>query len=307
VNPSAASSPFPRVGVVVLNWHGRDDTLRCLAAVAALSYPNRQLILVDNGCADFSAAAVAGLVRNARYLRTDVNLGFAGGSNLAMRDALEAGADYVWFLNNDAQPEADALTELLAVATRDPGIAVVGPKILQLRDPRRIDSIALRLNLHSGRFSLIGHNELDQGQYDQLSAVDAVTGCAMLVSRTACEQLSGFDEAFFAYLEDADLCVRARAAGYCIGVAPRARVRHKREPATRGRQSVSSLYYTTRNHLMLIQRHTAAPRLLRLVFAAALNAAYAVRSGGGMPLARLRTVWRGIRDFRRGVTGPEPR
>jgi GT2 family glycosyltransferase len=299
----SSDAPSPTVGVVVLNWHGRDDTLRCLAAVAALSHPSCQLILVDNGCADFSAAEVAGRVRNALYLRTDVNLGFAGGSNLAMRQALETGADYVWFLNSDAQPEPDALTELLAVATRDPANAVVGPKILQLRDPRRIDSIALRLDLRSGRFSLIGHNEVDHGQYDRFFEVDAVTGCAMLVSRAACERLSGFDEAFFAYLEDADLCVRARAAGYRICVAPRARVLHKREPATRGRQSVSSLYYTTRNHLMLIQRHTAAPQLARLVFAAALNAAYAVRSGKRTPLVRLRAVWRGIRDYRRGVTG----
>ncbi|MFI5394388.1 MAG: glycosyltransferase family 2 protein [Candidatus Binatia bacterium] len=300
------AADWPPVGVVVLNWHGRADTLQCLRSLAALTYPQRSVILVDNGCQEFSPDEVAALVPGAQYLRTDTNLGFAGGANLGMRAALARGAAYVWFLNHDAQPEPQALTELVAAARADATRGVVGPKIVQQRDPRRLDSIALRIDLWRGRIYLVGHDAVDQGQYDGLAEVDAVTGCAMLVSRVACERLGGFDERFFAYLEDADLCLRAHAAGFRVWAAPLARVLHNRAPATHGRQSVSSLRYTTRNHLLLMRRHspcTGARRALLVGAVVALNLAYAVRAGDDVP-ARLRAVWRGVRDYARGAVGP---
>lgn len=294
----------PPVTAVVLNWHGRPDTLRCVHALAALSYPQLSLVLIDNGCAEFSAAELTAIFPRTQYLRTPVNLGFAGGADLGMRQALAAGAHYVWFLNSDAAPEPEALHELVAVAAGDPRNAIVSPKIL-LPAPQRLDSIALRVDLRSGRLYLIGHDEIDQGQYDSLGAVDAVSGCAMLVSRAACEQFGGFDESFFAYVEDVDLCLRARAAGWRVCVAPRARVVHHRAPATTAaRQSVSSLYYATRNHLTLIRRHAPPPRLPRLVTVLTLNLAYALRTGGRRPWPRLRAVVRGWLDYARGISGP---
>jgi GT2 family glycosyltransferase len=301
----AAGQPRPRVGTVVLNWHGRPDTVACLRALALLSYPNLFAIVLDNGCSEFSAEEVAGLFPAARYLRTDVNLGFAGGANLGMREALGAGADYVWFLNSDARPEPAALTELVAVAEAAPP-AIVGAKILQLEQPQRLDSIALDIDLRTGRLCLKGHDEIDTKQYDRLRDVSAVTACAMLVSRAACERLQGFDEQFFAYLEDADLCLRAHTAGVHVMVAPRARVLHNRVAATGPRQSTASLYLTTRNHLLLMHRHgTGGPflRALRPLAVALLSIAYALRGAGQQRRARLHAVLRGLRDYRRGVVG----
>ena len=296
-------SNAPRVGVVVLNWHGRETTRTCIEALRALDYQDCFTVLIDNGCEDFSAAEVATLLPSARYLRSDRNLGFTGGSNLGMREALQAGAQYVWFLNNDAEPEADALTELVATAERDATIGIVGPKILQAKRPERFDSVAVRVDLRTGRLYLLGHDEPDRGQYDQLADTVAITGCAMLVRREICERLGGFDESYFAYLEDVDLCLRARAAGFRVVVAPRSRVRHSRAVATGGRQSASSLYYATRNHLFLMQRHRG-PSLPRTATILALNLAYAIRTGTRGSATRLRAVWRGWRDFRGGIVGP---
>ena len=305
MNSDPTPPDWPRVGVVVLNWHGRRDTLMCLQALAALDYSNWSLTLIDNGCSEFSADELTRLAPRARYVRTGGNLGFAGGCNLGMRDALAERADYVWFLNNDAQPEPSALTELIAVARSDQRIGIIGPKVVLASDPFRLDSIALRINLASGRLYLLGHNEVDRGQYDHLSSPDGVTACAMLVSRAACERLGGFDEDYFAYLEDADACLRARAAGFRIAVAPRARVRHNRPPAASGRQSVSSLYYAARNHLRLMAQHGRGGRTahsMRSTVVAALNLAFALR-GDAPRSARLHAVWRGVRDYRRGVFG----
>jgi GT2 family glycosyltransferase len=280
-------------------------TLACLEALACLDYPSWRLVLVDNGCADFTADEIARRFPGGLYLRSETNLGFAGGSNLGMRSALAAGAAFVWFLNNDAAPERTALTELVSAAEGPPAAAIVGAKILRRDAPRRIDSVALGVDLRTGRMLLVGHDEDDRGQYDGLSRVDAVTGCAMLVERAACEKLGGFDESFFSYLEDADLCLRARAAGLGVAFAPRARVLHDRPAASRGRQSVASLYYTTRNHLLLLGRHAGGlgwPRL-RAAAVLALNAAYAARPAPGSLAERLGAVWRGALDYRRGVGG----
>lgn len=305
---TAADRATPLVAIVVVNWRRRDQTLACLAALRRLTHPRWQLVLVDNGCADFTADEVAGLVPGARYERCPVNSGFAGGSNRGMRIGLDAGADHVWFLNNDARPEADALGALLAAARATPA-AIVGAKILLAAAPSRLDSIALSVDLGWGRVRLLGHDERDRGQYDGLGEVAAVSGCALLASRAACEQLGGFDESFFAYYEDADLCLRARAAGLRVAVAPRARVHHERAPASRGRQSVASLYYASRNQLRLVDRHAGGGgwrRRARALAVFAYHVAYAARPGIGTPRARLGAVWRGARDFRRGVVGPEP-
>jgi hypothetical protein len=296
----------PLVGTVVINWQDRRRTLACVEALGRLAYPNLRLVLVDNGSAEFSAAEVEALSSGGRYVRAPVNLGFAGGANLGMRAALGLGANYVWFLNNDAEPEPGALAEMIAVAEARPPSAVVGAKILRRDDPRRIDSVALQVDLGWSRLYLTGHDEIDRGQYDRLGEVTAVTACSMLVSRAACERLGGFDESFFAYLEDADLCLRARAAGLRVAAAPRARVLHDRASALEGRQSARSLYYNTRNHLALLGRHDHGGflgRRLRLAAACALNLAYAARPGSGPRRERLAAVWRGIADYRRGVTG----
>lgn len=299
-------SVTPLVGIVVVNWHRREVTSACLRALRALTYDHWFLVLVDNDSADFTADEVRALAPQAVYLRTTHNLGFAGGSNLGMRAALDAHASHVWFLNNDAEPEPRALAELLEVVAQDATIGVAGAKILRGSDPERFDSVALEVNLNSGRIYLTGHDERDRGQYDTLADTIAVSGCAMLVRRAACAQLRGFDERYFAYLEDADLCLRARAAGFRVVVAPRARVRHQRAEATADRQSVTSIYYTTRNHLRLVDEHGDGGPLSRAgrrLAVAGLNAAYALRGGAGAKGPRLRAVWQGIRDYHRGVVG----
>jgi GT2 family glycosyltransferase len=303
--PAHRQTDAPPVGIVVVNWQTPDVTRRCLDAVAHLTYPRWSLVLVDNGCADFSAPTVAALAPQATYLRTDANLGFTGGANAGMHAALAAGTEWVWFLNSDARPEPAALDELVAVALRPPGSAIVGAKILRGDRPEVLDSAALQVDLQSGRVRLLGHGEIDRGQHDGLTDPVAVTACAMLVSRAACERFGGFDMDYFAYMEDADLCLRAREAGLRVACAPRARVLHDRAPAAHGRQSLASLYYSTRNHLILLQRHCPSAtwqRKLQELRVIGLSSVYALRAG--RPRGRaVRAVLRGVADFRANVVG----
>ncbi len=294
------------VAIVVLNWHGRSDTLLCLRSLAALSYPNWSVILIDNGCREFSASELNALLPGAHYLQTQSNRGFAGGANVGIRHAIEAGADYVLLLNNDAVVEPGALTEMVRVVEAEPLTGVVGAKLLQMDHPGRLEAAGLLVDMRWGRLFEAGFGADDHGQYDHVDDVAAVSGGAMLLSRALCAQLEGFDERYFSYLEDVDLCLRARKAGFGVRLAPRARVHHKGKASTGGGRSELALYYATRNHLMLMREHgvgSSVLRLLRCVVIVALNASYTFRGDWSTQPARLRAVYRGVRDYRRGVVG----
>jgi GT2 family glycosyltransferase len=296
------------VAIAVLNWRERDRTLECLDALGDLVYPRFEVVLVDNGCDDFLSDRPPQLDA-VTYVHSDRNLGFSGGCNVALERAHAMGADFVWFLNNDTAPEPDSLTKLVAAAG-EAHATVAGAKILRrATEPMRLDSIAVDVDCHGGRFRLVGHDEVDRGQYDQLTAVGAVTGCAMLVRADVAWKLEGFDDRFFLYLEDVDFCLRARAAGEKVIAVPGARVHHARAASRRGRQSDDSLYYTTRNHLLLMARHGcggASVRFVRTANIIAANVAFAV-AGDPHPRrapARTAAVLAGVRDYFADRFGP---
>jgi GT2 family glycosyltransferase len=308
-SPAHQPTTTPLVGVVVVNWRRPEATRGCLQALSAMKYGNWFAVVVDNGATDFSADALGHELPGSEYVRSAANVGFAAGANLGMYAALARGAEWIWYLNDDAVAEPDALDALLAAARLPLQPRVLGPKIVQHAHPERIDSIALDIDLDRGRVYLLGHDEIDRGQYDHVREPLAVTGCAMLVRRDACEYLAGFNERYFAYLEDADFCLRARAWGLRVAAVPGARVGHDRAPATRGRQSPSSLYYACRNHLALLAAHAPqSPSRSRARSARVLAGyvAFALRGDPRGAATRLAAVRRGALDYMRGTMGPAP-
>ena len=110
----------PSISIVVLNWNGRDDTLACLESVERISYPNFRVIVVDNGSADNSVAAIRAAFPKVELIETHANLGFSGGNNVGIKRALEHGADYVLLLNNDTVVDPGLLDAFAATAKRLP-------------------------------------------------------------------------------------------------------------------------------------------------------------------------------------------
>ncbi len=304
--PEQNTGDTPLVAVAVLNWRARETTIACLDAVRALDYSNFSVVLVDNGCEDFRQESFPATPR-LLYIHSEENRGYAGGCNLALERAVEAGADFVWFLNNDALPEPDSLGILVEAATASRA-GIVGPKILrQATTPPRLDSVAVAIDRTSGRFRLLGHNQIDTGQYDLVTRVDAVTGCAMLVRADVAAALGGFDERYYLYLEDLDLCLRTRATGDTVIAVPRARVHHDRPPARRDRQSLDSLYYTCRNHFLLMATHGrggSLRRVLRTLTILTLSLAYALVGSSRQIPGRLRAAIAGALDYAAGRFGP---
>jgi GT2 family glycosyltransferase len=306
---TTADRRAPRVAAVVVNWRRPTATRACLAAVAAVGPPGCFPIVVENGSHDFTDAELA-QYRGGQRVASPTNVGFAAGANLGMRAALASGADWVWFLNDDAAPEPGSLAALLAAAAQPPYPQLLGPKIVQAEKPDHIDSLAVTLDLAEGTIQLLGHGEVDRGQYDRLAIEPlAVTGCALLMSRRACLELGGFEESYYAYFEDVDLCLRARRAELPVAVVPAARVRHDRMTTREGRQSPPSLYYSVRNHLVVLGLF--CPRALWLTRLRTLRVlgrylAFATLRSGVHARAAVYAVRRGVADYQRGIMGAAP-
>jgi GT2 family glycosyltransferase len=293
-----------RVAVVVLSWNGRDDTLACLRSLREVTYEPRSLVVVDNGSSDGSPDAVRDAFPEVELLARSENLGFAGGNNVGIRHALERGSDYICVLNNDTLVDPGFLEPLVAAAGT-PDTGAVCPKILFADERELIWFAGATYDPHRGyQGRLLGYRERDSNEFGGVRVTDRATGTAMLVPVGVFQRVGLFDEGLFAYSEDVDWSLRARAAGYRILVAGESRVYHRVSASSGGESSPTSLYYNVRNALVVAERHATLGRLgtwRRRATIVAANAAQAARSNSRR--AALAAVLEGWRDFRRGALG----
>ena len=308
--------PKPLVYVIVLNWNGWRDTVRCLASLRGSSYPNVHVVVVDNGSTDGSPEHLVPLLQApwGELVRADRNLGFTGGANLGLRLALERGADYALLLNNDATVAPACLTALVEAAERRPDVGFIGPKIVWAQEPTRIWSAGMSVAWH--RATIEAHqNAPDDGRFDGCRVVQGLSGCALLVKRAVLERAGLLDERYFAYYEDLDWCLRARQAGFrCLYVGA-ARASHVGSATsnryTKRSQSALLNYYAARNLLLFMGTH--APRAVRPLALARqtgkLSSAVARVLAGGVVLRRphagqrARALAAGAIDALRGCYG----
>jgi hypothetical protein len=297
----------PPVSVVVLSWNRRQDTVDCLGSLARATYPALSVICVDNGSSDGSPEAVEASFPDVRLVRLEVNTGFAAGMNAGIRTALEGGAEHVLTLNNDMDVEAGCVEPLVDAVARDPLAAAACAQVLFMDPPDRIWYAGARYRERRGHHARhVGYGQPPLPPTTSPYPTDRACAGAMLVPRAVLERVGLFDESLFAYAEDVDWSLRARADGLHVLVVPASVVRHGVSASSGGESSPATIYYSLRNGLVVAERWSPLGRLAtsrRRAEAVLAHAAQAVVFSSRRVEA-LRAVRAGWRDFRRRRLGP---
>ena len=250
---------FPKACVVILNWNGRDDTIECIKSVNNISYPNYEIILVDNGSKDNSIDSIKNIYKDIFIINNEKNLGFAEGNNVGIRFALNKDAKYIWLLNNDTIVHPDALAAMVDVGERIPECGILGSKIYYYDKPDLIWFAGATINWKRAVSYHTGIYQKDHPQYGVLKEVDRITGCSMVVKSELCEKIGLMDEKLFLYVEEVDWCVRAKNAGYKIFYVPDSKVYHKISSSTGEDFGIIYNYFHTRNFLYVIRKNMSFP------------------------------------------------
>ena len=267
------SESRPRVTAVVLNWNGLEDTLVCLRSVVRSDWPELDVLVVDNGSRQSAAPHVREAYPQVRVLENATNLGYAGGNNVGIRDALARGADYVWILNNDTEVEAATLYELVQTATARPRVGAVGGKVLRSDDPRRLWVAWGVVTWRQSLVGLVGEDARDDGLYDGEREVEWIPGCSVLYSAEALRVVGALDDDFFAYHEDADWAERARRAGWQCWYTGAARTYHAVHGSSGGPGHYGGFrkYLSARNSILYARKHGTPAQRARLYLWIALT------------------------------------
>ena len=248
------------VHVVVVSWNARQTTLGCLENLRA-SLPRDAVVhVVDNGSADGSADAVAAFAETADSLsvvlhRRDANLGFAGGANIGIQAALDAGSEWVLLQNNDAVIDPGTVPAFLEAAERHPTAGLFGGRIYRDRAADVLWCCGVRMGWAPNLARLRGHGQSGAGRYQREEVVGSLTGCGLLVSRAVFESIGLLDESWFVYVEDADFCARAVKAGFRCVYVPTAVFEHAGGGSTGGGYSAGRKYLTAYGSVLFLKRH----------------------------------------------------
>jgi GT2 family glycosyltransferase len=256
---ATAQRDSPLVAVIVINWETCERTIACLRALQRQDYPQLWILAVDNGSGDGSAEQICAAFPMIEVIALEHNLGFARGVNRGIRCALALGCEYVLLLNSDADAPPDTVTRLVAAMQRSPQTGVATPKILYTGEQRFLWGIGGRM--YPAWLIVYGMGEIDRGQYDRI-ALDFVFGCAMIIRRAVFDTIGLFDERFFMYYEDGDFCLRAKKAGYQIGLFPEIKIWHDGSASTRSRDHLREFYHI-RSRILFFRKHVQGLRIIQ--------------------------------------------
>ena len=253
---------------VVVNHDAGDVLLECVASLRREGIGD--VVVVDNASSDGSPARLEAADSAARVVRTGANLGYGAGVNrgLAMVDA-----EHVVVCNPDVMVHAGALAELARALDADPALALVGPSLVDGQGVRYPSARRFPSWLDAAGHAVLGTVAPDNPftrryrmtdlDLDAVTRVDWVSGACFMARRAALAELHGFDERYFMYLEDVDLCWRARRAGFEVAYVPTAVVTHIQGHST-SRRPVRMLFEHHRSALRFASRRSTGWRRLAM-------------------------------------------
>ncbi len=280
-----------KVTVVVPNWNGKEYLERCLLSLKAQTLADLEVIVIDNGSTDGSIPFLRRIFPEIRVRAFRSNTGFCHAVNTGIR---MSSSPYVILLNNDTEADPSMAEELVKAIERHPDAFACQAKMLRMSDPQTIDD-AGDLYCALGWAFARGRGRSESG-YDSECRIFAACGGAAIYRREIFDEIGLFDEKHFAYLEDLDICWRARIRGYKTYYAPAARVLHAGSAATGAKYNKFKVTHSARNSVWVIRKNMPlGQKLINLPFLAAgflTKTVFFFRKGLGMTY--LKGLWQGM-------------
>ena len=266
---ASTGGPAPRVSAVVVSYNTRDDLLRCLEALRENAGVPLETIVVDNASTDGSVDAVRARFPGVQVVASETNVGFSRANNLGLRAAR---GPFVLVVNSDCEVRPGAVPALVAILEARPDVAIVGPRTVGTEGTPQVSfgpSLTPIAEWRQGRL-VRGVKAGDAEALRQAAALaaqerepDWVSASCFLARKTVLDSVGGFDESFFLYEEDVDLCLRVRAAGGRVLYTPGAEVVHHLGRSMDRAPARARLEYH-RSHLRFYAKHNSAVERIAL-------------------------------------------
>ncbi|MEM9858290.1 MAG: glycosyltransferase family 2 protein [Bacteroidota bacterium] len=240
----------PLVSIISIHFNVEQETIEFIESCEQLSYPNLEVIIVDNG-------SNKPFKPNLKYdqiklIRSEENLGFAGGNNLGLKGSK---GEYIFFLNNDTLLPVDFVEPIVSFLKEHPKAGALSPKVLY-SDRKTIQYAGSgSISNYTGRGQRVGKMQIDQGQFDYSCETELGHGSSFIVPRKVINDVGPMPEVYFLYYEEHDWCEQIKAKGYKIYYLGTSHIIHK-ESMTTGKESVLKTYYMARNRILYLRRNS---------------------------------------------------
>ena len=238
------------LSIITINYNGLKDTC---ALIESIPFNDKmEVIVVDNASDNQEADQISSRFPHVKVIKSDKNLGFAGGNNLGIKAST---GKFIFLINNDTYFEDFNVRALIDRLNASSDIGIVCPKIRFAWSPKPIQFAGYTpLSNITIRNQAIGFGEEDHGQYETAHPTPYAHGAAMLIKREALNKVGLMPECYFLYYEELDWSMMFKRAGYQIWYEPKCTIYHKESQAT-GQNSPLRTYYITRNRLRLVKRN----------------------------------------------------
>jgi len=263
---------FPFVSIITINWNNNDDTSEMLESLRRISYPNYEIIVVDNFSTQCDAVILKIKFPEIRLIMSTKNLGFAGGNNLGLK---YASGKYILLLNNDTVVDKNFLEPLVRLMETDHNIGIVSPKIYFYDEPNKLQYAGTTaINEVTTRGKKFGYGSIDSGKFDDIKETGFANGACMLVRQSLINQVGFLRPEYFMYYEETDFCLRAKKNGFKVFFNPESKIHHKGSSST-GRKSPLQTYYMNRNRVLFIRLNfTGSKKYVALMYYAVVAFPY---------------------------------
>jgi len=264
---------LPKVSIIILTTNALAMTKEQLIDIAKLEVNGLdcECMVVDNGSGDGTEEALCDYKlpnMDFKFIQSGANLGFAGGNNVGIKDAVKRGFDYIILMNNDLILPKDIVTKLVDYMEENPDVGASSPKMYFakgyefLKGKYKESELGKVIWYAGGKIdrknaysSHRGVDEVDHGQFDKVTDTDFANGATVIVRKEVFEKIGYLDASFFLYWEDADFSERARKSGYKVTYYPGTCMWHKVSASTGGSGSLTNDYFLTRNRVYFAMRY----------------------------------------------------